>query len=47
MAAIAKDLNKEVSDITWGITLVLMLRSVGAIFFGLLGDRYVKISNHG
>ncbi|KAK9320749.1 major facilitator superfamily domain-containing protein [Lipomyces orientalis] len=29
-----------VKDITWGITLVLMLRSVGAITFGLLVDKY-------
>lgn len=40
VSSIAKDLNKSVTDITWGITLVLMLRSVGAIIFGLWGDRY-------
>jgi len=28
------------TDITWGITLVLMFRSVGAIIFGIAGDRY-------
>jgi len=33
-------LGVSVTDITWGITLVLMLRSVGAITFGLLGDRF-------
>ncbi|EGV60528.1 hypothetical protein PSN45_001713 [Yamadazyma tenuis] len=38
--SIAIDLGKEVKDITWGITLVLMLRSVGAAIFGLIGDRY-------
>lgn len=38
--AIADDLGKSVKDITWGITLVLMLRSVGAVIFGLWGDRY-------
>ncbi|KAK5109633.1 hypothetical protein LTR62_006870 [Meristemomyces frigidus] len=27
-------------DITWGITLVLMFRSVGAITFGIASDRY-------
>lgn len=27
-------------DITWGITLVLMFRSVGAIAFGIAADRY-------
>lgn len=31
---LAKDFGKKNSDITWGITLVLMLRSVGAIIFG-------------
>ncbi|KAF3170707.1 hypothetical protein TWF225_010732 [Orbilia oligospora] len=37
---LAKEFNKKNSDITWGITLVLMLRSVGAITFGLASDRY-------
>jgi SHS family lactate transporter-like MFS transporter len=32
------DVSKK--DITWGITLVLMLRSVGAITFGIAADRY-------
>ncbi|KAJ8102541.1 major facilitator superfamily domain-containing protein [Lipomyces tetrasporus] len=39
-SAIAESLNRTVTDITWGITLVLMLRSVGAIIFGLLSDKY-------
>jgi SHS family lactate transporter-like MFS transporter len=37
---IGKTFNRPVSDITWGITLVLMLRSVGAVIFGLAGDRW-------
>lgn len=37
---IAKDLNTDVTSITWGITLVLMLRSVGSIIFGYCGDRW-------
>lgn len=37
---IAKDLHVSVTDITWGITLVLMLRSVGAVIFGVAADRY-------
>jgi SHS family lactate transporter-like MFS transporter len=37
---IAKSLGKSTTDITWGITLVLMLRSVGAISTGLIADRY-------
>nr|QFR37151.1 MFS transporter [Cyberlindnera americana] len=36
----AKTFDRPVKDITWGITLVLMLRSVGACFFGYFGDRY-------
>lgn len=37
---IAKSLDKSHKDITWGITLVLMLRAVGSFIFGLWGDRY-------
>lgn len=28
------------TDITWGITLVLMLRSVGSVLFGIAADRW-------
>lgn len=37
---IAETFDKELSEITWGITLVLMLRSVGAVIFGLAGDKW-------
>lgn len=37
---LADDFDKTVKDITWGITVVLMLRSVGGFFFGYLGDKY-------
>lgn len=37
---IAKDLDMSVADITWGLSIVLMLRSVGAIIFGLASDRF-------
>lgn len=37
---LAKQFNKTNADITWGITLVLMFRSVGAIVFGIAADRY-------
>ncbi|EKV11950.1 Sugar transporter family protein [Penicillium digitatum PHI26] len=37
---LAKSFGKSVTDITWGITLVLMLRSVGAITFGIASDRW-------
>lgn len=38
--ALSKELHRSTTDITWAITLVLMLRTVGAFFFGFLGDRY-------
>ncbi|KAM3423520.1 hypothetical protein BST61_g948 [Cercospora zeina] len=37
---LAEQFDKSKKDITWGITLVLMFRSVGAIIFGLAADRY-------
>jgi SHS family lactate transporter-like MFS transporter len=37
---LAETFGKTKADITWGITLVLMLRSVGSITFGLAADRY-------
>jgi len=37
---LAEEFDKTTTDITWGITLVLMLRSVGSIAFGLAADRY-------
>lgn len=37
---LAKTFNKTNTDITWGITLVLMFRSVGSTIFGIAADRY-------
>lgn len=37
---LAKDFQKTPADITWGITLALMFRSVGAVIFGIASDRY-------
>lgn len=37
---LAATFHKSNTDITWGITVVLMLRSVGSITFGLAADRY-------
>ncbi|KAL4876628.1 major facilitator superfamily domain-containing protein, partial [Aspergillus karnatakaensis] len=37
---LATEFNKPISSITWGITLVLMLRSIGAITFGIASDLY-------
>ncbi|KAF2137141.1 uncharacterized protein K452DRAFT_329368 [Aplosporella prunicola CBS 121167] len=37
---LAESFDKSKKDITWGITLVLMLRSVGSIIFGIAADRW-------
>ncbi|OAA67114.1 sugar transporter family protein [Niveomyces insectorum RCEF 264] len=37
---LAKTFHKSNTDITWGITLVLMFRSVGSVLFGIAADRY-------
>lgn len=37
---IAATLGTDITDITWGVTLVLMLRSVGALIFGISSDIY-------
>lgn len=36
----AHTLEVDITDITWGVTLVLMLRSVGAVIFGVASDFY-------
>ncbi len=38
--AISHTYNKSTSDITWAITITLMLRLVGAIIFGIAGDQF-------
>ncbi|CAG98245.1 uncharacterized protein KLLA0_F10043g [Kluyveromyces lactis] len=40
MTNLAKDLDRPVKDISHAITLVLLLRVIGALIFGYLGDRY-------
>ena len=37
---LSETFGRPVADITWGITCSLMTRSVGAIFFGIISDRY-------
>ncbi|KAK2001944.1 H+ symporter family protein [Colletotrichum falcatum] len=37
---LSKTFGKSKTDITWGITLVLMFRSVGSVIFGIAADRY-------
>lgn len=40
VSTLAKTFHKSVTDITWAMTLVLMLRSVGAIIVGYAADKY-------
>lgn len=37
---LSKTFHRSNKEITWGITLVLMFRSVGSILFGIAADRY-------
>lgn len=37
---IAAEFHELPSSVSWGITVTLMLRSVGALIFGTLADRY-------
>jgi len=38
--AIAKDFHAEKESVLWALTLTLMFRPLGALFFGRLADRY-------
>jgi len=40
VSQLAAQFKVSTYDITWGITLVLMFRSVGSIAFGIAADRY-------
>ncbi|KAI5779368.1 lactate/pyruvate transporter [Geopyxis carbonaria] len=40
VTALAEEFGRSKKDITWGITLVLMLRSIGAITFGVAADKW-------
>ncbi|KAI1916284.1 hypothetical protein LOZ58_003099 [Ophidiomyces ophidiicola] len=40
LTEIAADFGVANSEVSWGITVTLMLRSVGALIFGILSDRY-------
>ncbi|MCJ1442267.1 MAG: hypothetical protein MMC23_002760 [Stictis urceolatum] len=37
---LAETFERSNADIAWGITLVLMMRSIGSIIFGIAADRY-------
>lgn len=40
VSQLADTFKVSTTSVTWGITLVLMFRSVGAILFGIAADRY-------
>ncbi|KAJ4000159.1 carboxylic acid transporter [Lentinula boryana] len=40
VTALSKQFNRDTTDITRAITLTLLLRSAGAIIFGIISDRY-------
>jgi SHS family lactate transporter-like MFS transporter len=40
VAAVAKDFDKSIPQVAFAITLTLMLRPIGALVFGMLGDRF-------
>lgn len=40
LGPLAKHFDKPISEITWGISLVLMLRPLGSILFGVWSDRW-------
>jgi SHS family lactate transporter-like MFS transporter len=41
-SAIAESLDVTITQITWALTLVLMLRSAGAVIFGLSSDYWCR-----
>ncbi|KAI9927765.1 hypothetical protein MW887_002617 [Aspergillus wentii] len=40
MTELAAEFDVSYSDVSWGMTVTLMLRPVGALIFGVLADRY-------
>ncbi len=40
LGQLAKEFNRPISDIAFLLTATLIMRPVGALFFGMLGDRY-------
>ncbi len=39
VSELGEEFDKSTSQITWGITLVLMFRSVGAVIFGIIAPK--------
>jgi MFS transporter, SHS family, lactate transporter len=40
LGAVANEFGRSIREVTFGITLTLLMRPVGALVFGLLGDRF-------
>src|SRR3954468_8525257 len=40
LSAVAREFGQTIPNVTWGITLTLLMRPVGAFIFGLMGDRW-------
>ncbi|RDA84348.1 hypothetical protein CP532_4961 [Ophiocordyceps camponoti-leonardi (nom. inval.)] len=40
VSSLSRAFGRSKTDITWGITLVLMFRSLGSVLFGVAADRY-------
>src|ERR671934_2016085 len=40
LGAVAQEFGRSIREVTFGITLTLLMRPVGALIFGLLGDRF-------
>src|SRR5437868_11900507 len=40
LGSVAHDFGRSVREVAFGITLTLLMRPVGAVIFGLLGDKF-------
>src|SRR6266513_135028 len=40
LGAVAQEFGRSIREVTFGITLTLLMRPIGALIFGLLGDRF-------
>src|SRR3954464_13692687 len=40
LSAVAQEYGRSVREVTFGITLTLLMRPIGALVFGYFGDRY-------
>jgi SHS family lactate transporter-like MFS transporter len=40
LGAVAQEFGRSIREVTFGITLTLLMRPLGALIFGLLGDRF-------